>query len=28
VVSWKSGDRNEATLAEVDPHGRSMAWRG
>ena len=28
VVSWKNGERNEATLAEVDPHGRSMAWRG
>lgn len=26
IVSWKNGERSEATLAEVDPHGRSMAW--
>ena len=28
VVSWENGHRTEATLAEVDPHGRSMIWRG
>lgn len=28
VVSWDNGRRSEATLAEVDPHGRSMVWRG
>lgn len=28
VVSWKDGERKEATLAEVDPHGRSMTWLG
>ncbi len=28
VVWWDAGRRAEATLAEVDPHGRSMAWRG
>jgi hypothetical protein len=27
VVSWEAGRRSEATLAEVDPHGRSMVWR-
>ncbi len=27
VVSWDNGRRTEATLAEVDPHGRSMVWR-
>ncbi|MDP3494026.1 MAG: DUF2332 domain-containing protein [Hyphomonadaceae bacterium] len=27
VVSWENGHRTEATLAEVDPHGRSMVWR-
>ena len=26
VVGWKDGERSEATLAEVDPHGRSMTW--
>lgn len=26
VVTWKAGRRSEATLAEVDPHGRSMTW--
>ena len=26
IVSWKNGERSEATLAEVDPHGRSMTW--
>jgi len=28
VVSWHAGQRSEATLADVDPHGRSMVWRG
>ena len=27
AVSWENGHRTEATLAEVDPHGRSMVWR-
>lgn len=26
VVSWEAGRRSEATLAEVDPHGRSLTW--
>lgn len=26
VVSWDKGKRSEATLAEVDPHGRFMTW--
>jgi len=28
IVTWEEGRRSEATLAEVDPHGRSMVWRG
>ncbi len=28
IVTWENGRRSEATLAEVDPHGRSMTWRG
>lgn len=28
VVSWSAGQRSEATLAEVDPHGRFMVWEG
>lgn len=28
VVTWESGRWSEVTLAEVDPHGRSMTWRG
>lgn len=28
VVSWDAGRRSEATLAEVDPHGRTLAWQG
>ena len=26
VVSWNAGKRGEATLADVDPHGRTMVW--
>jgi hypothetical protein len=26
VVSWNAGKRSEATLADVDPHGRTMVW--
>jgi hypothetical protein len=26
VVSWNGGKRGEATLADVDPHGRTMVW--
>ncbi len=26
VAHWKNGQRSEATLADVDPHGRSLAW--
>jgi hypothetical protein len=26
VISWNAGRRGEATLAEVDPHGRTMVW--
>jgi hypothetical protein len=26
VVSWNAGKRGEATLADVDPHGRTMTW--
>jgi len=26
VVSWNTGRRSEATLAEADPHGRSLVW--
>lgn len=28
VVTWKDGQRSEATLADVDPHGRTMRWTG
>lgn len=28
IVTWDAGRRSEATLADVDPHGRSMIWRG
>lgn len=28
IVTWEEGRRSEATLAEVDPHGRSLVWRG
>lgn len=28
AVTWSQGKRSEATLAEVDPHGRSMTWFG
>jgi hypothetical protein len=28
VVSWDEGGRSEETLAEVDPHGRTMTWFG
>ena len=28
IVTWESGRRSEVTLAEVDPHGRSLVWRG
>lgn len=28
VVTWKNGQRSEATLADVDPHGRTMTWVG
>jgi hypothetical protein len=28
VIVWEAGRQTEATLAEVDPHGRSMVWRG
>jgi hypothetical protein len=28
VVTWDGGRRDEATLAEVDPHGRTMTWLG
>jgi len=26
AVSWNAGRRSEATLAEADPHGRSLVW--
>jgi len=26
VQHWNSGQRSEATLADVDPHGRTLAW--
>jgi hypothetical protein len=26
LLSWNAGRRGEATLAEVDPHGRTMIW--
>jgi hypothetical protein len=26
VVTWGAGQRAEATLADVDPHGRSLRW--
>jgi hypothetical protein len=26
VTRWVSGQRSEATLADVDPHGRTLAW--
>lgn len=26
VTRWEDGQRSEATLADVDPHGRTMAW--
>jgi hypothetical protein len=26
VVTWTDGQRDEVTLADVDPHGRTMAW--
>lgn len=26
VVSWNASRRGEATLADVDPHGRTMVW--
>jgi hypothetical protein len=26
VVSWNAGKRSEETLADVDPHGRSLVW--
>jgi hypothetical protein len=26
VVSWTAGKRSEETLADVDPHGRSLTW--
>ncbi len=28
AVTWATGQRREATLAEVDPHGRHMTWAG
>lgn len=28
VTHWRDGQRSEATLAEVDPHGRTLAWLG
>ena len=28
VVTWKNGQRDEVTLADVDPHGRTMNWVG
>lgn len=28
VVFWENGRRDERTLAEVDPHGRSLVWSG
>ncbi len=28
VVTWTDGQRDEVTLAEVDPHGRTMSWAG
>jgi hypothetical protein len=27
VVRWENGRRSEATLAEADPHGRTLVWR-
>ncbi len=27
MVIWENGRRSEVTLADVDPHGRSMVWR-
>jgi len=26
VVTWANGERTETTLADVDPHGRTMSW--
>jgi hypothetical protein len=26
VVTWANGQRDEQTLADVDPHGRTMSW--
>lgn len=28
VVTWQNGQRGETTLADVDPHGRTMRWSG
>jgi hypothetical protein len=28
VVAWDAGVRSETTLADVDPHGRTMKWAG
>lgn len=28
VTRWKNGQRSEATLADVDPHGRTLTWLG
>jgi hypothetical protein len=25
-VRWNGGGRTETTLADVDPHGRTMTW--
>jgi hypothetical protein len=28
VVTWNNGQREEITLADVDPHGRFLSWVG
>lgn len=28
VVTWNNGQREEVTLADVDPHGRTLSWAG
>lgn len=28
VVTWTNGQREEVTLADVDPHGRTISWTG
>jgi hypothetical protein len=28
AVTWESGQRSDVTLAEADPHGRTLVWLG